>query len=66
MIFMFNPEANFGENKLLENPIGSLVWVLHPYLQFLPCSEAATEMSQRHLCLSHTADMPAPGLSPCR
>lgn len=44
MMQLFNPEANFGENKLLESPIGSLVWALHPYLQFLPCSEAATEM----------------------
>lgn len=44
MMQLFNPEANFGENKLLESPMGSLVWALHPYLQFLPCSEAATEM----------------------
>lgn len=44
MMQLFNPETNFGENKLLESPMGSLVWALHPYLQFLPCSEAATEM----------------------
>lgn len=44
MMQLFNPEANFGENKPLESPMGSLVWGLQPYLHFRPCSEAATEV----------------------